>query len=76
MANLAAFVRSADFIRDVLVCCISSIRRWGFPRGVKSVKREEKSDICGAAGAMARMIAETDDTLHVGGSMAEYFLGR
>ena len=65
MAKLVGFVRSRDFIRDLLVCCFSSIHRWGFPRGIQSAKCEEKKDACGAADAMTRMIAEADKTLQV-----------
>ena len=65
-AKLVGFVRRRDFISDLLVCCLSSIHRWGFARGIQSVKREEKKDACGAAEAMTRMIAETDKTLQGG----------
>ena len=76
MAKLGGFVRSRDFIRDLLVCCLSSIPRWVFSRGIQSVKREETNDICGSADDMARMIAETDNALPGRNVAAEYFWGR
>ena len=58
MERLRKFDRSDDFIRNLIIFCLSSIPSWEFSRSLKTSTDEDPDRMRGVPDALCRMVDE------------------